>query len=133
MFATEPAWKPQINRRAPHEGAFSQHPTVKGALRALNLVAGFTVALAGFVVVGFYAALLGCVGEETHGLCVNSAWLVPWLEWPIVAAAVAAPLAGGIASFVKRDPVWLVLGVVTTFAMGGLMGIVSTGQTALLG
>lgn len=132
MLATQPAWKPQITRDAPREGAFSRRPFVKGTLRALNLVVGIAAAAAAFVVVGLWAALRGCVGVETRGLCVDAAWLVPVLEWPIFAAAVAAPLAGAVASFVRRDPFWLVAGVVTSVAMGGLIALVSTGQTSLL-
>ena len=134
MSATAPAWKPQINRTQtpPSEGGLLQRPHVKATLRALYIVAGLAVACVAFVIVGFWAALLGCVGEETRGLCVDTAWLVPVLEWPIFVAAVAAPFAGGIMSFLKRDPLGLVVGVMTTFVMGGLMAAVSTGQTGLL-
>lgn len=132
MIATEPDWMPQVNRSEPHEGAFLEHPFVKGTLRALNLVFGFAVSAVALVVVGLTAAFLGCVGEETSGLCAGSAWLVPVLEWPIFVAAVAAPFAGGIASFIRRDPVWLVAGIVTSVVMGLLMAAVSTGQTGLL-
>jgi hypothetical protein len=134
MSAAAPAWKPQINRSEPppNEGGFLQRPAVRATLRALYLVGGFAVACGAFFVVGFWAALLGCVGEETRGLCVHTAWLVPVLEWPIFVAAVVAPLAGGIASYLKRDPVWLTVGIMAAFVMGGLMALVSTGQTGLL-
>jgi hypothetical protein len=133
MSPTAPAWKPQINRSRPHEGPFSQRPAVKGALRALNLIGGFAVALVAFFVVGAWAALLGCVGEETRGLCVDNAWLVPVLEWPIFVIAVVAPLAGAVASFVKREPTWLFIGTLAAVLMGGAIAAVSTGQTGLMG
>jgi len=133
MSSTAPAWKPQINRSQPHEDSLAQRPAVRGTLRALNLLAGFAVAFIAFVLVGAWAAFLGCVGEETHGLCANSAWLVPVLEWPIFVISVLAPLAGGIASYVKRHPYWLCVGVLTAIVMGFLMAAVSTGQTGLLG
>jgi hypothetical protein len=133
MSASAPAWKPQINRsEPPREDGFLQRPAVRATLRALYLVAGLAIACIAFVIVGFWAALLGCVGEETRGLCVDTAWLVPVLEWPIFVGAVVAPLAGGIASYVRRDGVWLIFGVLATILMGGLMAVVSTGQTGLL-
>jgi hypothetical protein len=133
MSPTAPAWKPQINRTPPHEGPFMQRPAVKGTLRALSLVAGVASAAVAFVVVGFFAAFLGCVGEETTGLCVHHAGLVPWLEWLIVVTATVAPLAGAVASFVKRNPFWLIAGVTTAVLMGYAMQAVSAGQTGLLG
>jgi hypothetical protein len=130
MTPGEPAWKPQVNRTLPYEGAFSQRPAVKATLRALNIVGGTFAAFAAFVVVGLYAGLQNCEGEETHGLCVDHAGLVPILEWPIFVLSVLAPFAGGIASFVTRRPRWLGLGVAVAFVMLGLMGVVSEGQTA---
>jgi hypothetical protein len=130
MTPGEPAWKPQVNRTLPYEGAFSQRPAVKATLRALNIVGGTFAAFAAFVVVGLYAGLQNCEGEETHGLCVDHAGLVPILEWPIFVLSVLAPFAGGIASFVTRRPRWLGLGVAVAFVMFGLMGVVSEGQTA---
>jgi hypothetical protein len=133
MSAAAPAWKPQINRsEPPREGGFWQRPGVKATLRALSLVAGIATAACAFVVVGFYAAVLGCAGEETRGLCVHHAGLVPVLEWPIFVLAVAAPLAGGIASFMTRRPGWLGLGIAVAGVMFGLMIAVSTGQSSYL-
>jgi hypothetical protein len=86
-----------------------------------------------FVVVGFFAVFLGCVGGETTGLCVHHAGLVAWLEWPIVVTATVAPLAGAVASFVKRNPFWLIAGVTTAVLMGYAMQAVSAGQTGLMG
>jgi hypothetical protein len=109
-----------------------QRPAVKGTLRALNLVGGLAVAAAAFVCVGFIAAVMGCMGEETQGLCAGSAWLVPVLEWPIFVVSVLAPLAGGIAAFVTRRPRWLVLGVALAALMFLLEIAISTGQSSYL-
>lgn len=132
MIATEPAWKPQVNRSEPGEGDFWQKPAVRGTLRALSLVAGIAVAAVAFAVIGFWGAVLGCVGEETTGLCASAPGLVPVLEWPIVIIATLAPFAGGIATFQKRGSHWLVGGVMIAILMGALMAAVSTGQTGLL-
>ena len=129
MTTSEPLWKPQYDRTPPHEGAFSQRPAVKATLRALHLVGGVVVAFVAFVIVGVLAAVQACEGEETHGLCVDHAGLVPILEWPIFVLAVLAPFAGGIASFVVRRPRWLGLGVCVAVAMFLLMIAVSSGQT----
>lgn len=129
MTASEPAWKPQLDRMPPHEGAFAQRPAVRGALRALNVAGGVVVAVIAFVVVGLSAALKTCEGEETSGLCVDHPGLVPVLEWPILVLAVLAPLAGGIASCVTRRARWLGLGILGAAVMLALMGLVSTGQT----
>jgi hypothetical protein len=130
MVTTERTWKPQINRTAPHEGALSQHPAVKGTLRALNLVGGTIAAFLAFVIVGLYGALQYCEGDEVEGLCAGHAGLVPVLEWPIFVIAVVAPFAGGIAAFVTRRPRWLAVGVALAVVMFALMSIVSTGQTS---
>jgi len=129
MTASEPSWMPQYNRTPPYEGTFSQRPLVKATLRALNLVGGIVVSCIAFVIVGLYAALQSCEGEETHGLCVAHAGLVPILEWPIFVLSVLAPFAGGVASFATRQPRWLALGVFVAVAMFLLMMSVSTGQT----
>ena len=129
MITTGPARKPQINRTAPHERPLMQRPRVKATLRALNVVGGAIVSFVALVVVGLYAALQGCQGEETTGLCVNHAGLVPVLEWPIFVIAVIAPLAGGIAGCVTRRPRWLAAGVAAAVVVFALMSLVSTGQT----
>lgn len=130
MVTSEPAWKPQIDRSAPHEGELSQRPFVTATLRVLNLVAGTIAAFLAFVIVGLYGALQTCVGEETRGLCVDHAGLVPVLEWPIVALAAIAPFAGGVAAFVLRQPRWLGVGIAVAVVMFALMSLVSTGQTS---
>jgi hypothetical protein len=129
MVTTEPAWKPQINRTAPHEGTLWQRPAVRATVRALNVVGGAILSFFAFVLVGLYAALQGCQGEETTGLCVNHAGLVPVLEWPIFVIAAIAPLAGGIAACVTRRPRWLAVGAAVAVVMAALMGLVATGQT----
>ena len=129
MITTEPAWKPQINRTAPYEGTLWQRPVVQATLRALIVVGGAVMSFVAFVIVGLYAALQGCDGGETHGLCVNHAGLVPVLEWPIFVIAALAPLAGGIAGCATRRPRWLIAGLAVAVAMFALMSLVSTGQT----
>lgn len=129
MLTAEPACKSQINRTAPYERPLMQRPWVKATLRALNVVGGVIVSFVTFVVVGLYAAMQGCQGEEKIGLCVNHAGLVPVLEWPIFVIAVVAPLAGGIAGCVTRQPRWLAVGAAVAVVMFALIGLVSTGQT----
>lgn len=51
---------------------------------------------------------------------------------PIFVTAVLAPLAGAIASFLRREPRWLCAGALTAAVMGAFMAAVSTGQTGLL-
>ena len=130
MNPTAPAWKPQINPSDPDD--FWARPAVRATLRALYVVAGVAVAAAALVVVGFYAALFGCFGVETDGLCASASWLVPWLEWPIFLTAVIAPLAGGIVSYRERTPLWLCCGVLTSVGMAVLIALVSSGQTSAL-
>jgi len=130
MVTTEPAWKPQINRTPRYEGALSQHPAVRATLRGLSALAGVVVSALAFLVVGLYATLMSCEGEETRGLCPDYAGLVPVLEWPIFVIAVCAPLAGGIVACVREQPRWLALGVVVAFVMLGLIALVSTGQSS---
>ena len=129
MITTGPEWKPQSKPTAPYDRTPMQRPGVKATLRALNVVGGAIVAFVAFVVVGLYAALQGCQGEETTGLCVNHAGLVPVLEWPLFVVAVIAPLAGGIAGGLTRRPRWLAVGVAVAVGMFALLGLVSTGQT----
>ncbi len=134
MGATAPAWKPQINRSQAddRDPSLWRRPRVRATLRALYLVGGIAVAATAFVCVGFWAAMFGCYGVETDGLCVDAAWLVPVLEWPIFLLSVAAPLAGGIAGYVKRTAVWLCAGVATSVLMGYLIVLVSSSQTSAL-
>ncbi|HEV2774263.1 MAG TPA: hypothetical protein VGV90_01605 [Solirubrobacteraceae bacterium] len=129
MITTEPAWKLHINRTAPYERTLMKRPVVRATLRALNVAGGAIMSFVALVVVGLYAAMQGCQGEETTGLCVTHAGLVPVLEWPIFVIAVVAPLAGGIAGCVTRRPRWLAAGVAVAVVMFALMGLVSTGQT----
>ncbi|HUR83763.1 MAG TPA: hypothetical protein VMY78_00325 [Solirubrobacteraceae bacterium] len=133
MDATAPAWKPQIDRsEPPRADGFWQRPRVRATLRALYVVGGVLVAAAAFVLVGFWAAMFGCYGVETDGLCVSAEWLIPVLEWPIFLLSVAAPLAGGIAGYVRRTAVWLCAGVATSVLMGYLIVLVSATQTSAL-
>ena len=131
MITTEGTWKPQVNRTARNERTLMQRTFVKASLRALNVVAGALMSFVAFLVVGLYAAMQGCQGEETTGLCVNHAGLVPVLEWPIFVIAVIAPLAGGIAGCVTRRPRWLAVGAGVSVVMCALIGLVSTGQSDL--
>ena len=132
MVTTEPTWKLQTHRTAPHNGPLAQRPAVKATLRALNLVGGFVFSACAFVVVGMMAALAACLGGETSGLCAGNAGLVPVLEWPIFVVAVIAPLAGGIAAFATRRPRWLAVGVGLAAVMFYAMLVVSHGQTGVL-
>jgi hypothetical protein len=132
MIATEPAWKPQINRSEPPAGSIGERPAVKSAVRALNIVGGVAVAAVAFVFVGLVAALSGCVGDESTGICVDHAGLVPVLEWAIFLTAVIAPLAGGIVAFIRREVLWLLAGTVTAGAMFYFMVELANGQTGLL-
>ena len=132
MVSSTPACKPQIDHTPSIEGPLDQHPVVRATLRGLHVVAGIVMSAVAYLAVGLVAALQGCVGDETSGLCAGSAWLVPVLEWPIFLVAVIAPLAGGIAAFVARRPRWLALGVALAGAMFLLMLVVSAGQTSTL-
>lgn len=129
MVSTEPIWETQIKPTTPPEGTLWQRPAVRATVRALNVVGGAILSFVAFVFVGLYAALQGCQGEETSGLCVNHAGLVPVLEWPIFVIATVAPLAGGIAACVTRRPLWLAVGAIVAVVMAALMGLVATGQT----
>ena len=103
------------------------------ALRALVLATGAVVAAVAFVFVGFVALVWGCSGSETHGLCAGHAGLVAVVEWPTFTGAVLAPLAGGIAGFVRRDAYWLGVGVLLAFLLAVIEVAVTTGQTMLTG
>ena len=134
MYATQPTHDPQITRSSPSaQPRRGRRELVGGTLRALNIVGGVAVAGFAFVCVGLLAAVMGCTGQETTGLCVHSGWLVPVLEWPIFVVSVLAPLAGGIAAYVTRRPRWLATGTLAAALMFALMLAVSTGQSGLLG
>ena len=130
MIATEPrSTSPQIHRAAPpHRESLFAHPTVRATVRALNIVAGLALAVLAFV-----AAFTICTGDETTGLCVRHAGLVPYLEWPIVAIGALAPLAAGIVAFVRRQPAWLFAGAATAGVMFLLLLQVVGGQSSALG
>ena len=132
MVTAAPTPKLPMDRTAPHESPLAQRPGVKATLRALNLVGGLVFSALAFVVVGLAAALTGCLGGETSGLCAGHPELVPVLEWPIFLVAVLAPLAGGVAAFAQRRPRWLALGVGLAVVMFVLMLAVSHGQTGVL-
>jgi hypothetical protein len=103
------------------------------ALRGLILATGVVVAALAFAFVGFVALLWGCGGSETHGLCAGHAGLIPWLEWPVFVGAVLAPLAGGIAGFVRRDGYPLGLGVLLAILLALVELALTSGQTMLSG
>ncbi len=102
-------------------------------LRVLALVTGLAVAAVACVFVGFVALLWGCSGAEIRGLCAGHANLVAVVEWPVFTGAVLAPLAGGIAGFVRRDGYWLGLGVLLAFLLAFIEIALTTGQTMLTG
>ena len=131
MVTSEPTWKPQINRSPPYDGPLCQHPTVRATLRGLHLVGGDLFAALAFLAVGLLAGLRDCLGEETTGLCVSNAGLVPFLEWPIFAVAVARPGRRRHRGVLTRRSRWLALVVALAFAMFWLMLAVSTGQTGV--
>ena len=135
MIATEPrSTSPQIHRAAPpHRESLFAHPTVRATVRALNIVAGLALAVVAFAVLAFVAAFTICTGDETTGLCVRHAGLVPYLEWPIVAIGALAPLAAGIVAFVRRQPAWLFAGAATAGVMFLLLLQVVAGQSSALG
>ena len=132
MVTTEPTRKLQMDRVVRDGAPLTQRPAVKATLRGLNLVGGLVFSGLAFVVVGLTAGLAACLGEETSGLCAGNAWLVPVLEWPIFVVAVLAPLAGGIAAFVRRRPRWLAVGVGLAVVMFILMLAISNGQSSVL-
>ena len=132
MVTTEPVWKSPMDRIPPPAGPLSQRPAVKATLRALNLVGGLACSALAFVVVGLIAGLSACLGQETDGLCVGSAWLVPVLEWPIFVIAVLSPLVGGVAAFAQRRARWLALGAGLAVVMFCFALVVSAGQTGVL-
>ena len=101
------------------------------ALRGAAVLVGVAGALAGLVVAGLLSLLAGC-GDGATGLCTNHAGLVPVIEWAIVIAAFAAPLAGGIASCWRKQWQWLAGGLVVAAAMALLAIIVSSGQHSVL-
>ena len=80
MDPTAQTCKPRMDRiEPPPPEAFWQRPAVRTTLGSLHIVSGVLVAAAAFVVIGLWAALLGCVGGETAGLCASASWLVPVL------------------------------------------------------
>jgi hypothetical protein len=103
------------------------------ALRALVLATGVVVAAVAFVFVGFVALVWGCSGSETRGLCAGQPGLVAVVEWPVFTGAVLAPLAGGIAGFVRRDAYWPAVGVLLAFLLAIIEVALTTGQTMLTG
>lgn len=115
----------------PTAAPFWQRPRVVTAVRSLYVVIGTIGAAVAFVCTGFMAALADCSGEAT-GLCTNYAGLVPVLEWALVLAAFAAPLAGGIVACIRREWPWLVAGLFTAAVMFALTVVAAEGQTGLL-
>jgi hypothetical protein len=114
--ATEPFW---------------QRSGVVTAVRSLYVVVGAVGAAVALLATGVMAALSDCSGDAT-GLCTNYAGLVPVLEWALVLAAFAAPLAGGIVACVRREWPWIVAGLFTAAVMFALTAMVAEGQTGLL-
>ncbi len=110
---------------------FWQRPRVVTAVRSLYVVVGALGAAAAFVCTGFVAAIADCSGDAT-GPCTNFAGLVPVLEWALVLAAFAAPLAGGIVACIRREWPWLVVGLFTAVCMFALTATLAQGQTGLL-
>ena len=111
--------------------SFWQRRRVVIAVRAAAVLVGVAGAFAGLVVAGLLALLADC-GDGATGLCTNHAGLVPIVEWAIVIAAFAAPLAGGIASCWRKQWQWLAGGLAVATAMAGLAAIVASGQHSVL-
>jgi hypothetical protein len=131
MIATEPAFAPvppppPPPRRAPRSA-------VETSLRWLGLAAGVATAAGAFVVAGFVALACGCVGDETTGICAEHAAIVPPLEWVVFLTAVISPLAGGVATFVRRQGRWVAGGAAVACAMTWLMFDLARTQSGLLG
>ena len=110
---------------------FWQRPRVVTAVRSLYVVLGAIGAAIAFVCTGFMAALADCSGEAS-GLCTNYAGLVPVLEWALVLAAFAAPLAGGIVACIRTEWQWILVGSITAAIMFALTAMIAQGQTGLL-
>lgn len=110
---------------------FWQRPGVVTAVRSLYVVVGAVGAAIALLFTGFMAGFSDCSGDAT-GLCTNYAGLVPVIEWALVLAAFAAPLAGGIVACIRREWAWLVAGLFTAAVMFALTAMVAEGQTGLL-
>ena len=111
---------------APGDGTLLAAPGVVTAVRSLYVVVGALGAAIAFVCTGFVAAIADCSGDAT-GLCTNYAGLVPVLEWALVLAAFAAPLAGGIVACIRREWPWLVVGLFAAAVMFALTVVVARG------
>jgi hypothetical protein len=109
-----------------------QRPAVRATLRALNLAGGLVLAAVAFVVLGFVAAITICTGDETTGLCVHHAGLIPYVEWTTVGTAVLAPLAAGVVAFMRRQPAWLLVGAAVAGVLFLLLLQVVAGQSSAL-
>lgn len=110
---------------------FWQRPGVVTALRSLYVVIGAVGAAIALVFTGFMAGLSDCSGSAT-GMCTNYAGLVPVLEWALVLAAFAAPLAGGIVACIRTEWQWILVGSITAAIMFALTAMIAQGQTGLL-
>jgi hypothetical protein len=110
---------------------FWQRPGVVTAVRSLYVVVGAVGAAIALLATGFMAGFSDCSGEAT-GLCTNHAGLVPVIEWALVLAAFAAPLAGGIVACIRKEWPWIVVGLFTAWGMFALTAMVAQGQTGLL-
>lgn len=113
---TEPSW---------------QRRGVDTALRVLAVLVGVAGAAAGAFSAGLVSLFAACTAEST-GICTNFAGVVPALEWAIVIVALAAPLAGGIASAIRGEWPWLPAGLAAGAVMVALAVLVSGGQTGTM-
>lgn len=106
---------------------FWQRRAVTMAMRCLAVLIGAVGAGVALFVSTLYAVFSVCDADST-GLCTHFAPAVPALEIVLVLLAGVAPLAGGIATCVRRDWGYLAAGLTTGFVMVLLTIAGTTGQ-----
>jgi hypothetical protein len=86
------------------------------ALRVLSVLLGFVGALTALYLASLVTLLRDCSGAIIT-FCTDYTGPVLVLQWALVVAAFAAPLAGGIASCRRREWWWLPAGLGSAFAL----------------